>query len=180
MNRQLSKIDSIVALWQSFSIKYFRSEDGTRINQLLTEESIIKRNRKTAIGMQSTTISWALEFLGGLIPILTYILVEERDQFTDFIVLLPVVCLNFILIPASYLMILESYKQQIVEQGWFESFMILIRNSNSVKPSGIVNLEFQATNSSTLSLKTTPNKHIRTISGKVAKRERHFENNIII
>ena len=127
--------------------------------------------------MQTTTISWALECLGGLIPILTYIFVEKRDQFTDFMVLLPVVCLHFILLPASYLMILERYKQQIVEQGWIESFIILIRNHNLVNPSQNVNLELQATNNSTLSLKTTPNKHIRTISGKIAERERNFANN---
>ena len=146
----------------------------------MSEESIIKRNRKTTIGMQTTTISWALEFLGGLILILAYILVEERDQSTDFVVLLPVVCLNFILIPASYLMILERYKQQILEQGWFDSFRILICNHNSVEPSRNVNLELQATNNSTLSVKTTPNNHIRTISGKIAERERTFENNKLI
>ena len=59
--------------------------------------------------MQTTTISWALEFLAGFILMLTYILVEERDEFTDFMILLPVVCLNFILIPASYLMMLVSW-----------------------------------------------------------------------
>ena len=139
--------------------------------------------------MQTTTMSWALEFLAGFILILTYILVEERDEFTDFMILLPVVFLNFILIPSSYLMILERYKQQIVEHGWLDSFRILVRNRNSVNPRILVrnrnsvnpsrneNLELQSINKSTLSVKKTRNKHIRTISGKIAERERHFENN---
>ena len=168
---------SIIALYQSFWIQNLRSEDGSRINQLLSEESIIRRNRKTTIGMQTTTMSWALEFLAGFILILTYILVEERDEFTDFMILLPVVFLNFILIPSSYLMILERYKQQIVEHGWLESFRILVRNRNSVNPSRNENLELQSINKSTLSVKKTRNKHIRTISGKIAERERHCENN---
>ena len=102
--------------------------------------------------MQTTTMSWALEFLAGFILILTYILVEERDEFTDFMILLPVVFLNFILIPSSYLMILERYKQQIVEHGWLESFRILVRNRNSVNPSRNENLELQSINKSTLSV----------------------------
>ena len=127
--------------------------------------------------MQTTTISWALEFLAGFILMLTYILVEERDEFTDFMILLPVVCLNFILIPASYLMILERYKQQIVEHGWIESFRVLVRNRNSVNPSQNEDLELQPISRSTLSVKKTRNKPIRTISGEIAERERHFENN---
>ena len=127
--------------------------------------------------MQTTTISWALEFLAGFILILTYILVEERDEFTDFMILLPVVFLNFILIPSSYLMILERYKQQIVEHGWIESFRILVRNRNSVNPSQNEDLELQPISRSTLSVKKTHKKPIRTISGEIAERERHFENN---
>ena len=69
------------------------------VNQLLSEESKIKRNRKMKIGIQTTTISWILEFLGGAIVLLSYSLVKDRDECTDLITLLLVVSLNFILIP---------------------------------------------------------------------------------
>ena len=92
----------------------------------MSEESKIKRNRRTAIGIQTTTISWVLEFLGGAIVLLSYFLIEDRDELTDLITLLLVVCLNFILIPASYLMIPGKVKQHILEKGWCKSFRMLV------------------------------------------------------
>ena len=94
------------------------------INQLLSEESRIKRNRKTAIGIQATAISWGLELLGGMALLFSYALVKDRDELIDLLTLLIFVGLNFILIPVSYLLILEKYKLRILEHGWYKSFGI--------------------------------------------------------
>ena len=109
-------------------------EDGSIVSQLLSEDSKTKRNRKTAIGIQTTAITWVLEFSGGAILILNYYLIKDRDELTDFITLLLVVCLNFILIPASYLMIPAKCKQDILEKGWYKSLQILIHKPIRVGP----------------------------------------------
>ena len=94
------------------------------VNQLLSEESKVKRNRKTAIGVQATAISWILELLGGMTLLLSYALVKDRDELIDLLTLLIFVGLYFILIPVSYLLILEKYKLRILEHGWYKSFGI--------------------------------------------------------
>ena len=111
------------------------------VNQLLSEESKIKRNRKTTIGIQTTTISWILEFLGGSIVMLSYCLVKNRDECTDLITLVLVISLNYILIPASYLMIPAKYKQSIFENGWYKSLTTSLPNSNKIFPSRAKDLE---------------------------------------
>ena len=112
-----------------------RSEDGSMVNQLLSEESKIKRNRKMKIGIQTTTISWILEFLGGAVVFLSYSLVQIRDECTDFITLLLVVSLNFIFIHASYLMIPPEYKQRVFEQGWNTFLSKPLNIWNRISPS---------------------------------------------
>ena len=141
------------------------------VNQLLSEESKIKRNRKTAIGIQTTTISWVLEFLGGAIVLLSYFVIEYRDELTDLITLLLVVCLNFILIPASYLMIPTKGRERILEKGWCKSLEMLLHNPIKVSPEGIVNLEMQDASNVEESSDTTSNNQIRSISGNLAGRD---------
>ena len=150
---------------------YFRTDDGSRVSQLLSEESKIKRNRKTAIGIQTTTISWVLEFSGGAIVLLSYCLIEDRDELTDFITLLLVVCLNFILIPASYLMIPAKCKQDILEKGWYKSLQILIHKPIRIGPIWIVDLEVSYMNDAKESNDTTLRYPIHSISQDLAAEE---------
>ena len=149
----------------------FRSEDGSMVNQLLSEESKIKRNRKTTIGIQTTTISWVLEFLGGAIVLLSYFVIEYRDELTDLITLLLVVCLNFMLIPASYLMIPSKVRQRILEKGWCKSFEMLLHNQIKISPERIGNLEMQDVSNVEEPSETPSNNHIRSISGNLEGRE---------
>ena len=151
---------------------YFRTEDGSRVNQLLSEESKIKRNRKTAIGIQTTTISWVLEFSGGAIVLLSYCLIKDRDELTDFITLLLFVCLNFILIPASYLMIPARCKQHILEKGWWKSLQMLVHKPIRIGPQWHVNLEMNDIIDASESNNTKLRYPIRSISGNLATQER--------
>ena len=141
------------------------------VNQLLSEESKIKRNRKTTIGIQTTTISWILEFLGGSIVMLSYCLVKDRDECTDLITLLLVISLNYILIPASYLMIPAKYKQSIFENGWYKSLTTPLRNSNQIFPSRSKDLEQQNMSIERESSATFHESSINSISGSLAVTE---------
>ena len=141
------------------------------VNQLLSEESKTKRNRKTMIGIQTTTISWILEFLGGSIVLLSYYLVKDRDECTDLITLLFMVSLNFILIPASYLMIPAKYKQHILEKGWYKSLTTFLHNSNKIIPSRSIDLEHQNVSIDRESGATFHESSIKSLSGSIAETE---------
>ena len=141
------------------------------VNQLLSEESKIKRNRKTRIGIQTTTISWILEFMGGSIVFFSYCLVKDRDECTDLITLLFMVSLNFILIPASYLMIPANYKQHIYEKGWYKSLTRPLHNSNKIIPSRSIDLEQQNMSIERESSATFHESSINSISGRIAATE---------
>ena len=137
------------------------------VNQLLSEESKIKRNRKTTIGIQTTTISWILEFLGGSIVLLSYYLVKDRDECTDLITLLSMVSLNYILIPASYLMIPAKYKESIFKNGWYKSITTSLPNSNKIFPSRSIDLEHQNMSIDRESSATFHESPINSISGSI-------------
>ena len=145
------------------------------INQLLSEESKIKRNRKTAIGIQATAISWILELLGGMTVLFSYALVKDREELVDLLTLLIFVGLYFILIPASYLLITEKYKLRIFEHGWCKSLGIpnlKNKTDGSLKdvPSGLGSINH------VIVLRTLPtNGTIRSISGVIAVKEQNPE-----
>ena len=145
------------------------------INQLLSEESKIKRNRKTAIGIQATAISWILELLGGMTLLFSYVLVKDREELVDLLTLLIFVVLYFILIPVSYLLIPEKYKLRILEHGWYTSFGIpnlKNKTDGSLKnvPSGLGSINH------VIVLRTSPtNGTIRSISGSIAVKEQNSE-----
>ena len=107
-----------------------RSENKETVNACLSEESRIKRHRKTTINLQMTVISWSLEFVAGLtslIMLVRYLLpagnlvIDSYSQTRYFIILLPMF-LNFIIIPSSYLLNTEICKTFIIAQGWCKWF----------------------------------------------------------
>ena len=145
------------------------------INQLLSEESKIKRNRKTAIGIQATAISWILELLGGMTLLFSYALVKDREELVDLLTLLIFVGLYFILIPISYLLIPEKYKLHIFEHGWYKSLGIPnLKNKADVSlkdvPSGLGSINH------VIVLRNLPtNGTICSISGSIALKEQNPE-----
>ena len=124
------------------------------------------------IGIQTTTISWVLEFLGGAVVFLSYTLVQIRDECTDLITLLLVVSLNFIFIPASYLMIPAKYKQRVLEQGWYTFLSKPLNISNRISPSGLEGLQLHNINNGRESSATVHDGSIHSISGSIAATER--------
>ena len=145
------------------------------VNQLLSEESKIKRNRKTAIGIQATAISWILELLGGMTLLFSYAFVKDREELVDLLTLLIFVGLYFILIPVSYLLIPEKHKLRILEHGWYKSFGIPnLKNKRDGPlkdvPSGLGSINH------VIVLHNLPtNGTIRSISGSIAIKEKNCE-----
>ena len=80
-----------------------------------------------------TTISWCLEFTTGIVAMLL------RFNFTDELVapflVLADACLNFIVIPGSYILNNEATKQLIIAEGWRKWFTNFFW-SHRVAPAG--------------------------------------------
>ena len=141
------------------------------INQLLSEESKIKRNRKTAIGIQATAISWILELLGGMTLLFSYALVKDREELVDLLTLLIFVGLYFILIPVSYLLIPEKYKLRILEHGWYKSFRIPNHKNKMDVSIRSVQSGLESINHVIVLLNLPSNGTIPSVSGIIAVKE---------
>ena len=145
------------------------------VNQLLSEESKIKRNRKTAIGIQATAISWILELLGGMTLLFSYAFVKDREELVDLLTLLIFVGLYFILIPVSYLLITEKYKLRILEHGWYKSFGIPNLKNKRDGPLKDVTSGLGSINHVIVLHNLPTNGTIRSISGSIAIKEKNCE-----
>ena len=145
------------------------------VNQLLSEESKIKRNRKTAIGIQATAISWMLELLGGMTLLFSYAFVKDREELVDLLTLLIFVGLYFILIPLSYLLITEKYKLRILEHGWYKSFGIPNLKNKRDGPLKDVTSGLGSINHVIVLHNLPTNGTIRSISGSIAIKEKNCE-----
>ena len=105
-----------------------------------------------------TTMSWCLECTTGILA-----LVLMHGSFTDELAIsaffLADVCLNFIVIPSSYIFNNEATKQDIISDGWYKWFNNFFR-SNTVVPATNENPE------APIALKPVP-RPISTISGNI-------------
>ena len=140
------------------------------INQLLSEESKRKRNRKTTIGIQATAISWGLEVLGGITLLFSYALVKDREELVDLLTLLIFVVLYFILIPASYLLIPEKYKMRILEHGWYKSFAIPNLKNETAGSLENVHSGLQSINNIMELGNLSTNRKIHIVSGSISEK----------
>ena len=79
-----------------------------------------------------TAISWCVEFTSGSLA-----MIMLHFNFTDELAIVPLffadVCLNFIVIPSSYIFNTDEVKQHIIAEGWLKWFNKSFR-SNRVAP----------------------------------------------
>ena len=82
-----------------------------------------------------TAISWFLEFGTGMIALASNIISGNPDSNDDLIFSIVIIdaCLNFILIPSSYLLNNEVNKTLIIAEGWCRIFRRRVQ-SNKVIP----------------------------------------------
>ena len=76
------------------------------------------------ISLQMATFSWSLELITGVVTLGIYF-ASSHDEYQKAVYIsltMLVVCIHFIVIPASYILNTEDYKPFIIAQGWFEYF----------------------------------------------------------
>ena len=109
-----------------------RADNKSFLGAALSEESKIKRRRTKTVNVQMTLISWCLEFTTGIwAMLLTHFSVT--DELAVASIFLADACLNFIVIPGSYLFNNEATKQHIIAEGWRKWFNHFFR-SHRVAP----------------------------------------------
>ena len=90
----------------------------------LSETAKLKRRRIGKVNIQMTAISWLLELFTGLVAMGITIHSQNPESDIDFIACIIIIdaCLNFILIPSSYLLNNEVNKTMIIAGGWCRIF----------------------------------------------------------
>ena len=104
---------------------YLRSENKSSLAALLSEDSKRKRQRTNTINIKMTFISWLLEFTAGAIIIPTRYYSPTVGRW----VAGADIVLNFILIPASYVMHNEVNRKVIIADGWIRGCRRLLTSS---------------------------------------------------
>ena len=132
---------------------------------VLSESSKLKRRRMNKVNLQMTVISWSLEFIAGLVCLGVNFQIENPESSPDLISMMVIfdTCLNFIIIPSTYIFNDEVRKRGIIAEGWCTGVRGRI-DSNSVGP---------ASNNDSIEIKPIqrPKKvPIPTISGDICAR----------
>ena len=109
----------------------YSSENKDVIDALLSEESRIKRHRTKTINLQMTALSWAIEFVTGLLCMIQLVLVDVQEPIhksaTFYAAMsLSTIFLSFIVIPFTYLLNTEVCKAVVIARGWWSSFLNLV------------------------------------------------------
>ena len=132
---------------------------------VLSESSKLKRRRMNKVNLQMTVISWSLEFIAGLVCLGVNFQIENPESNPDLISMMVIfdTCLNFIIIPSTYIFNDEVRKRGIIAEGWCTGVRGRMY-SNSVGP---------ASNNDSIEIKPIqrPKKvPIPTISGDICAR----------
>ena len=85
---------------------------------VLSESSKLKRRRTNKVNLQMTVISWSLEFIAGLVCLGVNFNPESSPDLISIMVIFDT-CLNFIIIPSTYIFNDEVRKRGIIKEGWY-------------------------------------------------------------
>ena len=70
------------------------------------------------VNLQMTVISWSLEFIAGLVCLGVNFNPESSPDLISIMVIFDT-CLNFIIIPSTYIFNDEVRKRRIIAEGWY-------------------------------------------------------------
>ena len=129
---------------------------------VLSESSKLKRRRMNKVNLQMTVISWSLEFIAGLFCLGVNFNPESSPDLISIMVIFDT-CLNFIIIPSTYIFNDEVRKRGIIKEGWY----------NGVRGRVVSNSVGCALNNDSAKMKPSRRQQqtpIPTISGSICSR----------
>ena len=98
---------------------------------LLSEDARNRRHRTQAINLQMVVIAWSLEFISGLLVMVFWFFVDDKND--QLALILIDILLRFVIIPGSYLLNTEVSKALVVAEGWWKSIRVSF-SSNKIQP----------------------------------------------
>ena len=125
----------------------------------------MRRRRRYTISIKMTIISWSLELITGGISLVNTLIFGHDDslEIVTQILVAVHVFLYFVVIPSSYLLNTQNFKNRIVEKGWTSAIPREKRNSR-IAPLENQELENKPFKGNENALNERP---IPTISGNV-------------
>ena len=136
----------------------FRSQNITSIKTGLSEYFRVRRHRKYTISIQMTVTSWSLELTTGLISLINifFFTHDASLEITTQVLIAVHIFLYFVVIPGSYLLSTEVYRNLIFDKGW-HTVLPFRKNKRQVAPEPIE--------------KSPPNSSVNPSSGTQQKSE---------
>ena len=97
---------------------------------MLSEESKRKRRRTDTISLQTTIISWLIEFIAGSAMLISYLLsIFDEGLFIRFYIPFDIILCS-IIIPSCYILKTEKIKKVVADGGWCKIFKDIFPFSN--------------------------------------------------
>ena len=122
--------------WCINILLHWRKENGDYLNAALGESSKHRRHRVNVIGLQTSILSWSVEFVtGGLVWIdLLFSFSSENSWARVFISVLDSFLFSIIL-PITYIIKTKQIKERLSKQGWYNTLRGFLNcNTNQVAP----------------------------------------------
>ena len=98
----------------------YRTQNKTSVKNGLSDDSRERRHQRFTISIQMTVTSWSLELLTGIITLINaFIFAHDASLEISIQVLVAIhTFLYFVVIPGSYLLSTQVYRNLIFDKGW--------------------------------------------------------------
>ena len=117
-------------LRDNFLSNSFRSNENSFGIGVLNERSYSNGNKRRLVSVKICFTSWLYELIGTLFTILTPTLLSFGYRYIHY----PDAILMFLAIPVIHLINDEDTKTVILEEGWIQGFISLLRIKNPAMP----------------------------------------------
>ena len=126
----------------------------------------MRRRRRYTISIKMTITSWFLELVCGAISLVNTLIFGHDDslEIATQVLVAVHIFLYFVVIPGSYLLNTEVFKNRIVEQGWSEA---IPRNLRNRRVAPLMKEDAERTENTQRNNPSNKNIPIPTISGNV-------------
>ena len=111
---------------------FFRANNQPSVRQALSEEAILRRERRGTINIQMTMLAWSLELISSILlfisvfAIFTKVDTHKESRYEKFWIVAFDASINCIVIPLAYILNLEDNKHQIVSNGWCKGLRSIV------------------------------------------------------
>ena len=121
---------------------FYRTQLKASVKDMLSDDSQIRRQRRFTISIQMTVTSWFLELVTGVITLInSFIFAHDASLEISTQILVAIhLFLYFVVIPGSYLLSTQVYKNKVSDMGWY-TVLPSRKNRRAVAPGSVDELQ---------------------------------------